>query len=149
MRVPRFCLALLVSATALLATDPIVGTWTYQHAASKGALLPKSSTVVITEEGDTNVISVNAVSADGSPFVYKYTLPKKGGAATNVEGAFDAVSGKLVNPLTRDMVYMRGGKQVRSAHVVVAKNGKTMKTTIKNMDANGKAVTVTQVYTKQ
>lgn len=149
MRLPRLCLALLISATALLAADPIVGTWTYQHAGSKGALLPKSSTVVVTEEGDTNVISVNTVIADGSPMAYKYTLPKQGGTATNVEGAFDAVSGKLVNPLTRDMVYMKGGKQVRSAHVVVAKNGKTMKTTIKNMDAKGKAVTVTQVYTKQ
>ncbi len=149
MQLPGLCIALFVTASALCAADPLVGTWTYQHAGSKGALLPKASTVVITEEGDTNIVSVNSVTADGSPFVYKYTLPKKGGDATTVEGAFDAVSGKLVNPLTRDLTYMKGGKQIRTAHVVVAKNGKTMKSTIKGVDAKGKPTTMTQVYTKQ
>lgn len=79
----------------------------------------------------------------------KYTVPVKGGAGQIQEGPYDAMTSEFVSANVRDNTYSKGGKQVSSRHIVVSRDGKTMRATLKGINATGQTVAGTEIYEKQ
>ncbi|MGI8961314.1 MAG: hypothetical protein ACR2IV_16440 [Bryobacteraceae bacterium] len=151
MRKLASIVALLALATTLFAASPWVGTWKLNTTESKytASALPKDEIIAIEEQGDDLQTVVSGIFADGSSISLKYTLPKQGGTGQMQEGPFDAVSAKLINSHTREVIYRKGGKAVRSSHSNVSEDGKTLRVTVKGADLAGKPVEGLLVFNKQ
>lgn len=138
-------------STALIAADPFVGTWKLNPAKSKyktGAP-PKEQTVVITEKGSDQDVSITGTAPDGSAIASHYSVPIKGGAGKIIKSPFDAVSSKRRSDTERVISYSQGGKVVFTAHPKVSADGKTMMVTVKGTDPTGKPTEGTGVFEKQ
>jgi hypothetical protein len=141
-----------VFASGLLAqSNPFVGTWKLDHTKSKltSGTLPKEETLTIQMVGDQDQMTATGTAADGSPISLKYEVPDKGGAGKFQAGPFDGVSGKFVNDNTREINWMKGGKQMTHFRGVVSKDGKTLTVTVKGTNAEGNSVSGVQVWDKQ
>ena len=141
---------LFAMAGALFAADPFEGTWKLNSSKTKftqGAA-PKEETLVVAKQGDDYLITVAGIDAVG-PISTKYSAPMNGGEGKILDGPYDAISAKNINSNTRELTYMKGGKEVRSSHGVVAKDGKSLRVTVKGTDANGKPIAGTLAFDKQ
>jgi len=142
----------LLFASALFAESPMVGTWKLDAAKSKFSRgdLPKGVTLVIEQKGEDLLVSASGTNGDGSPLSIKYTIPEKGGAGTLQEGgAYDGLSSKLVSTDVRENTYTKNGKIVTTRRNVVSKDGKTMRSTVKGINMQGKPISGTEVFEKQ
>jgi len=152
MPVRKIALLVLTVALGIWAADPFVGTWKLNLSKShyKTGTAPKEQTVTTSESGGNVDTTVTFTPADGSPISYHFTTPVKGGAGTVVQGAgFDAVTAKRINDNSRELHFKQGAKEVRTARITISKDGKTMRTTLKGTDPQGKPVDATVVYDKQ
>jgi hypothetical protein len=143
--------ALFAVAGTLFAADPFEGTWKLNSSKTKftqGAA-PKEETVVIARQGDDYVVTITGTEQSGAPISIKYSTPMNGGEGKILDGPFDAISAKRIDSNTRETTYMRGGKEVRSSHGVVAKDGKSLRVTTKATDADGKPIAGTLEFDKQ
>jgi hypothetical protein len=146
----------VVSAAAAFGQppDPLVGTWKLDVAKSKftPGPGPKSATVVVEPEGKAKgiKISVDSVSADGSPMKWGFTT-QRDGKEVPVTGnpAYDAATTTMASPTNGTTVYTKGGKTVMTSKAAVSADGKTMTLTATGTDAKGQAVHNVSVYTKQ
>ena len=152
MRIPKIALLFLSVPLVIWAADPFVGTWKLNVSKShyKTGTPPKEQTITTIEAGDKQDTTITLTPADGSPISYHFMTPAKGGTGSVVQGAgFDAVTSKRINDNTRELHFTQGGKEARTARVTISKDGKTMQTTLKGTDAQGKPVDATVVYEKQ
>ena len=152
MRIPKIALLFLSIPLVIWAADPFVGTWKLNLSKSHytTGTPPKEQTVTTSESGDNQDTTVTFTPADGSAISYHFTTPVKGGTGSVVQGAgFDAVTAKQINDNTRELHFTQGANEVRTARVTVSKDGKTMRTTLKGTDPQGKPVDATLVYDKQ
>ena|ERR1700676_3803255 len=143
---------LLCVAAVVSAADPFVGVWKVDVGKSlyRTGTPPKSMTVTIAESGADEDTTVAVTTADGTEISYQFKAPLKGGAGTVVRGAgFDAVSVKRISATTRETRLLQGAKEVRTVRAAIAKDGKTMFTTVAGVDAQGKPVTANLVSEKQ
>jgi len=150
-----FAAVVVVAAMApsplLAQSNPFVGTWKLNPAKSKvmsGAPPPKEETVTIQMVGDQDQVTANGTAADGSPISFKYEVPSKGGTGKILGGPFDAVSGKVIDDSTREVSYIKGGKEMLQIRMV-SKDGKTARETVKGTDPQGKPVSGVLVWEKQ
>ena len=146
-----FAFALFAVAGTLYAADPFEGTWKLSPSKTKftqGAA-PKEETVVIARQGDDLLTTITGTDESGKPISTKYSTPINGGEGKILDGPYDAVSSKHIDSNTRELTYMKGGKEVRSTHGVVAKDGKSLRVTVKGTDADGKPVAGTLAFDKQ
>jgi hypothetical protein len=65
------------------------------------------------------------------------------------EGDFNRITSKPVSANVRDNSYTKDGKEMRSRHFVISKDGKTMTSKVKGTSPNGSPVDETDVYDKQ
>jgi hypothetical protein len=147
-----FCtLVLLAFATPLLASNPFAGTWTLNPAKAKYTTgsPPKSVTLVIEEQGDNLQVTVNGTNNDGSPISLKYTVPIKGGAGSVQEGDFDSVHTRQISDHVRENSFMKNGKEIRTRHMTVSEDGKTMTSSQKGTNPAGQPAVGTDVFDKQ
>ncbi len=135
------------------AADRFAGTWKLNASQSKFAagMEVKENTVVVAEQAGTLSVTANVVNAAG-PISVKYTFPAKGGAVTYTEG--QPPSGatsvtKRVDANTIDSTSTLNGKEVGTTHAVLSADGQTLTRVVKGVDAQGKAFTSTEVYTRQ
>jgi hypothetical protein len=144
-------IALFAFAGTLFAQSPFAGTWKLDTAKTKYSTgePPKELTLVIEEQGDNLQVAATGTNADGSPLSLKYTVPVKGGAGQVQGGSYDAINSKVVSANVRDNSYSKDGKEVTTRRVVVSKDGKTMRSTVKGMGAAGKTIAGTDVFEKQ
>jgi hypothetical protein len=144
-------MAVMASGLLLAQNGPFVGTWKLNPAKSKftSGAAPKEETAKIQMVGDQDQVTVNGTAADGSTISMKYQVPEKGGAGKFLAGPYDAVSGKLIDDSTRELSYMKGGKEMLHLHSVVSKDGKTMRITVKGTNAQGEPVSGMAVWEKQ
>ncbi len=151
MRKFIYALALLAFATPLFASDPYVGTWTLNQAKTKYVTgsAPKDVTVVVVQQGKNYLVTATGAGSDGSPIAVKYTIPVSGGSGTVQQGNFDAVMSKRIDAYTRDNTFMKDGKELRTRHQVVSKDGKTMTSTVKGVDSAGNPVEGDDVFDKK
>jgi hypothetical protein len=144
-------LTLLVFATPLFAADPFAGTWKLNTAKTKytTGTPPKEITLVIEEQGPNLLVTATGTNSDGSPISVKYTVPISGGAGTMQEGDNSGITSKQISANVRENNYSKDGKELRTRHMVVSKDGKTMTSKVKGTNPNGKLVDGTDVYDKQ
>lgn len=142
---------LAVFASGLLAqSNPFIGTWKLNLAKSKftSGTPPKERMFTVQMVGDEDQITVNGTAPDGLFFSLKYEVPAKGGAGKILAGPFDALSGKVIDDSTRELSFMKGGKEM--THIrIVSKDGKIARETVKGTDPQGKPVSEALVWEKQ
>jgi hypothetical protein len=144
-------LTLLVFATPLFAAEPFAGTWTLNPAKTKytTGTPPKNVTLVIEEQGTNLQTTATGTNNDGSPISVKFVVPISGGMGTVQEGDFNGIMSKRTSANIRDNSYTKNGKEIRSRHIVISKDGKTMTSKVTGTSPNGSPVDGTDVYDKQ
>ncbi len=144
-------IALVAFAGTLFAQSPFVGTWKLDAAKTRYTQgePPKDVALVINEQGDNLQVTATATNADGSTSSLKYTVPLKGGAAQVQEGPYDAINSEAISANVRENSFSQDGKEVSSRRIVVSKDGKTMRSTVKGVTATGTPVKGTDVLEKQ
>lgn len=146
--------ALFAFAKTLFAQSPFVGAWKADTTKAKftAGAPGKNALMVIEEHGDDSLrVTTTATSADGSPFLLKYTLPLKGGIGQiqQSSGRLDGVSSRVASANVRENTFTRGGKQAALRRWVVSKDGMTMTVVESGTDKDGKPFASTNVFKKQ
>ena|SRR5580658_7121282 len=151
MRYTKLILMLLGFAMVLCAADPYVGTWKMNLAKTKYKVgtAPKEQTLTITEPGSDTNVAVAGTASDGSKIAVSYTIPTAGGPGKIESSAYDGISSKRIGPNEREVMYMKGGKTVYTAHSKVSADGNSLSVHSKGVNALGKNVDGTAVYDKQ
>jgi hypothetical protein len=144
-------MAVMTPGLLLAQSNPFVGKWKLNLAKSKDTgAFPKEEMLTVQIVGDQRQVTVNGTATNGSPILFKYEVPDKGGAGKVLAGGpYDAVSGKRIDDNTREVSYIEGGKEMLQLRAAVAKDGKTMKLTVEGTDAQGKPVSGLAVFDKQ
>ncbi len=140
----------------LLAADPIVGTWKLDVRKSKfpqsQQAPPKEETRVIRElDADQLQSIVIGTRTDGSPISNKLTWPQNGGDVKFEGASFEDIAAvaKTTGPGEWHLTIRLTDKQTTMYQVVVSRDGKTMRETIKGTDASGKSFEGLLVFEKQ
>ena len=147
-------LAFAITTVAALGADNTIGTWKLNTEKSKSspAPMPVKSLTVTREASDGGVkVMVTGEQADGTAINGGYTA-KYDGTDAKITGnlPYDTISLKQVNANTlTDARKKTGGPYQATSRIVVSNGGKTMTTTTKGTNAEGKAFTNTFVFDKQ
>ena len=145
-------LAVLFAAVVVcFAADVNMGTWKLNEAKSK--LSPgtqKNITVVYAAAGDSVMVTVDGVGADGKPAHNEWTGKFDGkDYAVKGDAASDMRSYKRVDDHTLALTGKKGGKVTITGSIAVSADGKSRTVTINGTDAKGKKFSSTAVYDKQ
>ena len=132
-------------------SNPFVGTWKLNLAKSKDpGAFPKEETLTVKIVGDQREVTVNGTATNGSPVSFKYEVPDKGGAGKVLAGGpYDGVSGKLIDENTREVSYLKAGKEMLQLRAAVSNDGKTMRFTVEGKDSQGKPFSGVAIFEKQ
>lgn len=157
----RFVVNLVITlglAGSLYAADPLVGTWKLNVAKSKFAgPTPRfrELTVVYQQQDGQFIGALTATYEDGSPVLFKYTVPSSGGAVLyseqvgGREGISTTLSPHSKNSHTTDWPTAFGGKVIFTQQDVVSRDGKTLTSTLRGNDAEGKPYEAVWVAERQ
>jgi hypothetical protein len=152
--------ALLSTAALLLAAigaayaapgNVLIGTWTLNLSKSKiSGDAPQSATAVYSMDGD-NVKCVVDTTYAGGQAVHSEWTGKFDGKAYPVTGSpgMDMRSYRAINSHTIAATYMKGGKVVNRARIVVSADGNSRTVTLHGTDAKGMRSTSILYYDKQ
>jgi len=146
--------AFALTGVAALAADNTLGTWKLNVARSKytPAPLPIKSLTVVREASDGGVKqTTTGERTDGTKVNASYTA-KYDGKDVQVTGnsQYDTIAIKQVNADTlTDERKKTGGPYKATSRMVVSNGGKTMTTTTKGTNADGKEFTQVLVLDKQ
>ena len=140
-----------VAVTVSAQTNPHFGTWKMNAAKStfNPGPAPKSMTVVFAAVGQSEKLSVEIVAADGSKLAATYTANYDGKDVPFTGLADETVSLKRINATTTEQTDRKGGKVVVTYTRVVSADGKSMTTTQKGTNAQGRAINNVTVWEKQ
>jgi hypothetical protein len=147
-------IALAITSLAAFGADNTVGTWKLDVAKSKytPAPMPIKSLTITREASDGGVKqTTNGERADGTAISASYTA-KYDGKDVQVAGnsQYDTIAIKQVNANTlTDERKKAGGPYKANGRTVVSNGGKTMTTTTKGTNADGKEFTQVLVFDKQ
>ena len=147
-------LALAITIVAALGADNTIGTWKLDVAKSKytPAPMPIKSLTVMREASDGGVKqTTTGERADGTAINATYTA-KYDGKDVQVTGnsQYDTIAIKQVNANTlTDERKKTSGPYKATGRTVVSNGGKTMTTTTKGTNADGKEFTQILVLDKQ
>ena len=147
-------LALAITTVAAFGADNTLGTWKLNVAKSKytPAPMPIKSLTITREAAEGGVKqTVTGERADGTAINASYTA-KYDGKDVQVAGnsQYDTIAIKQVNANTlTDERKKTGGPYKATGRTVVSNGGKTMTTTTKGTNAEGKEFTQVLVFDKQ
>jgi hypothetical protein len=147
-------LTLAITAVAAFGADNSIGTWKFNAAKSKytPAPMPVKSLTVTREAADGGVKqTTTGERADGTAINASYTA-KYDGKDVPVTGnaPYDTIAVKQVNANTfTDERKKTGGPYKATGRTVISEGGKTMTTTAKGTNDQGKAFTQSFVFDKQ
>jgi hypothetical protein len=147
-------LALAITIVAAFGADNTLGTWKLDVAKSKytPAPMPVKSLTVIREASDGGVKVTTTGERINGPINATYTA-KYDGTEVKVTGSnltYDTIAIKQVNANTlTDERKKTGGPYKATGRTVVSNGGKTMTTTTKGTNADGKEFTQILVFEKQ
>jgi hypothetical protein len=153
MNVKKFAIALglLLGSALCFAASPQLGTWKLNEAKSKWpAGVPKNTTVVYEESGDSIKVSIDGTKPDGSATHNDWT-GKFDGKDYPVTGdsAQDSRSYKQIDDHTLSFAAKKDGKVFTSGTIKVSADGKSRTVTSSGTDPQGKKYKGTAVYDKQ
>ena|SRR3984893_16497494 len=145
-------LALCLAAGAVcFASDAQMGTWKLNEAKSKiAAGMPKNSTVVLEETGDSVKVTIDGTDTEGKPAHSEWTgkIDGKDYPVTGDSNS-DTRSYKKIDDHTLAFTAKKNGKVTLTGRVVVSPDGKTRTVTVSGTNPQGKKVSSTVVYDKQ
>ena len=147
-------LALAITTVVAFGADNTIGVWRLNVEKSKytGAPMPVKSLTVTREASDGGVKQMTTgEQADGTAINASYTA-KYDGKDVQVTGnaPYDTIAIKQVNANTlTDARKKTEGKYQGTSRLVVSNGGKTMTTTTKGTNADGKEFTSIFVFDKQ
>ena len=147
-------IALALTASAAGGADNSLGTWKLdlEKSTYTPAPVPVKSLTITREAADGGVkVTMTGEMADGTPLNSSYTA-KYDGTDAQVTGnaPFDTIAIKQKNARTlTDARKKTGGSYKASGRTVISNDGKTMTTTSKGMNTEGKEFNSTFVYAKQ
>ena len=150
----RALVALAITTIAAFGADSTIGTWKLNVAKSKytPAPMPVKSLTVTREAADGGVKqTVTGERTDGTAASGSYTA-KYDGKEVQVtgNGPYDTIAIKQVNASTLTEERKKtGGSYKATSRIVVSNGGKTMTTTVKGTNDQGKEFTSTFVFEKQ
>lgn len=148
----KLCIGFVVTATVALGADNSLGTWKLNLEKSKFSPGAPVKSLTTTREASDGGVKVTATGeqADGTPINSSYTV-KYDGKEVPVTGApWDTISLKQVNANTITSVSKKSDGKYRSrGRTVISTDGKTMTTTSKGVNAEGKPFNYTMVWDKQ
>jgi len=152
MRKTMLFLALFAFAGSLVAADPSVGTWKLNLAKSTEPDVKELTLVKQELSNGMFGLVETGVLKDGSKISEKFSHPQQGGvvasqSAKPAEGELTVVT--IITPADFYVTTLQKGKQVQVQHVVVNKDGKSMRITTNGTDAKGKPFETVGVYDKQ
>lgn len=138
------CIATLVTlcaaASAAPPTDPVIGSWKLNVAASKFSPGPalKSQSRVYSMSADGITLAAKSVDADGKETSTSVTYMTNG-KEFPVKGNpnWDTITAKQINAHTAEFSFKKGGKDVGTGDRVVSKNGKTLTSNQRGTNAKG------------
>jgi hypothetical protein len=147
-------IALAITTVAAFGADNTLGTWKLDVAKSKytPAPFPLKSLTVTREASDGGVKqTVTGERADGTAASGSYTAKYDGkGVQVTGNSPYDTIAVKQVNDDTlTDTRNQTVGRYHATSGTVVSNGGKTMTTTTKGTNADGKEFTSTFVFDKQ
>jgi hypothetical protein len=159
MRIGKFMFItslLLLIGTAVTSTraadERASGTWTVNLAKSKytPGPAPKSSTVTIKIENNTEIYDSEGVDASGNPTHGSFSAKLDGTDApvTGIPYA-DTVSTKRTSPTHFVATLKKGGAVAMTVHIVVAADGKSRTVTYSGKNEKGEAEHDVVFYDKQ
>jgi hypothetical protein len=156
MRTITFCFILAATAMVAFAADNSLGTWKLNVEKSKStppAPIPVKSLMVTREASDGGVkVTTTGERADGAKLNATYTT-KYDGKDVQVTGTtllYDTIAVKPVNANTfTDERKNTAGKYRATGRTVISNGGKTMTSTTKGTNTEGKKFTSTLVFEKQ
>jgi hypothetical protein len=151
--VSKAFVVLAITAVAAFGADNSIGTWKLNIEKSKytPGPFPVKSLTTVRESISGGVKTANTgARADGTPIDASVTV-KYDGTAVAVTGApYDTVAVKQVDANTFTSETKKNtGPYHGTGRTVISKDGKTMTTTTKGTDGDGKPFTSTLVYDKQ
>ena len=145
-------LALCLAAGAVcFASDAQMGTWKLNEAKSKiAAGMPKNSTVVLEETGDSVKVTIDGTDTEGKPAHNEWTgkIDGKDYPVTGDSNS-DTRSYKKIDDHMLAFTAKKNGKVTLTGRVVVSPDGKTRTVTVSGTNPQGKKVSSTVVYDKQ
>ncbi len=148
-------MAVLVQGVVLAQTNPIIGTWNMNAEKSKSSPgpAPKSLTLTMEAAGDGVKSTSQATGADGTSTSWSYTANLDGKdspiTGTGAPGGADTIALKHISANRTGATLKKGGKVVRTAWLVVSKDGKVLKIMSRGKDADGKTAMTALVFDKQ
>lgn len=146
-------IVLTVTASGLLLAqnNPFVGTWKLNLAKSKDpGAFPKEETLKVQLVDGQRRMTINGTATNGSPVSFQYEVPDKGGPGKVLAGGpYNGVSGKRIDASTREVSYLRDGKEALRLRTTVSKDGTIMRLTVEGADAKGKPFSGVAVFEKQ
>jgi hypothetical protein len=141
-----------ITALGAFAADNSLGTWKLNMEKSKFSPAPPVKSLTATREASDGGVKVTTTGerADGAAINGSYTA-KYDGKEYPVTGApYDTIAIKQVNANTFTTTqHIKDGKYRATARMVISKDGKTMTSTVKGTNADGKAMNSVMVYDKQ
>ena len=147
-------LCLAVPILMLAQDNPNIGTWKLNTEKSKydGVPAPKSLTRTVAADGDSVKYSFEGTGADGAALSYGFTI-KYDGKDTAITGSgmpygADTIAIKRLSSHKFSATLKKGGKAIGTSISNISADGKTVTLNGKGT-VDGKAVSSTQVYDKQ
>ncbi len=150
MRKAMLLLAVFALAGSLLAADPSVGTWKLNVSKSTEPNMKELTIVKRELSNGLFEVTITGAQKDGSHISEKFTHPQQGGlqsSPSGPEGELTVVT--VIAPGDFYVTALQKGKQVQVEHVVVNKDGKSMRITTKGTDAKGKPFETVGFFDKQ
>ena len=147
-------IVLAITTLCALGADNSIGTWKLNVEKSKYTPAPmpvKSLTVTREASEDGAKVTITGEQADGTAINSTYTV-KYDGKDVQITGnsPYDTIAVKQANANTlTDERKKTGGSYKATNRIVISGGGKTMTTTTKGTNAEGKAFTSTFVFDKQ
>lgn len=150
--VKNLIVGIAITAIGAFAADNSLGTWKLNMAKSKFSPAAPVKNLTSTREASDGGVKVTSTGerADGAAVNASYTAKYDGKDSPVTGSPYDTIAIKQVNANTLTFTAKKSdGKYNVSGRTVVSKDGKTMTSTSKGMNAEGKPYHATMVYDKQ
>ena len=148
----RMAIGVAMAAIGAYAADNSLGTWKLNMEKSKFSPSAPVKSLTSTREASDGGVKVTTTGerADGVAIDSSYTAKYDGSEAEVTGAPFDTISIKQVNANTFTLSERKkDGKLSMRGRSVVANDGKTMTSTLRGTNADGKPYSATMVWEKQ
>src|ERR1700692_3955104 len=143
---------LLMTVVGAFGADESLGTWKLNMGKSKfNPIAPVKSLTTTREAAESGFkLTTAGEQADGTKINSSYTAKYDGNDYPVTGAPWDTISIKQVDSNTFTTVTKKtGGKYKSTGRTVISKDGKTMTTTSRGINAQGKPFSYTMVWEKQ